>query len=253
MKFNRLLSYRRGSTTVQIIAFAVLTLLFACNDPSSNVIHESRPANINRMRAQSTGPVNYVALGDSTGLGVGATQGGYVARLFKRIEAARQGSRLTNLCVSGATTENVIGGQLDRAIAAKPTLLTLGIGINDIGHGFSPDQFGRNFEQIVSRLSTETDAPLVVTNIPDISSAPTIPLVMRPEIARVITLYNARIAETAKRHGATVVDAYATTHELLPSHPEYFSGDGFHPSDAGYEVWAEQMWPAVAEAAGISR
>jgi lysophospholipase L1-like esterase len=151
---------------------------------------------------------------------------------------------LTNLCVTGATTENVLNAQLDRAIAAKPTLLTLGIGINDIGHGFSPEQFGRNFEQIVSRLTTDANAPLVITNIPDISTAPTVPVLMRQEIERVITLYNAHIADTATRHGAIVVDAYSVTHDLLPSHPEYFSRDGFHPSDAGYEVWAEQMWPA---------
>jgi hypothetical protein len=35
----------------------------------------------------TTGPIVYVALGDSTGAGVGARNGGsYVARLFKRLE-----------------------------------------------------------------------------------------------------------------------------------------------------------------------
>ncbi len=252
MNLDRFLSCCCRFQPLRTIPFLFFTLLLACNSPHSNVVDESQPANINRMQANSTGPVNYVALGDSTGVGVGATHGGYVARLFKRIQSARPGSKLMNLCASGATTENVLDGQLDRAIAAKPTLLTLGIGINDIGHGFSPDQFGRNFEQIVSRLATETNAPLVITNIPDISTAPTVPLVMRQEIARVITLYNARIADTATRHGLIVVDAYTTTHNLLPSHPEYFSRDGFHPSDAGYEVWADQMWPVVAKVAGIS-
>jgi acyl-CoA thioesterase-1 len=251
MKFNRFPSNRHWPPTLLFFLLSFLPLL-ACNSAEPDVVHDSHPANIKRMQARTTGPIHYVALGDSTGVGVGATNGGYVARLFKRIQAARPGSELTNLCASGATTENVISGQLDRAIAAKPTLLTLGIGINDIGHGVSPDQFSRNFEQIVSRLTNETSASLVITNIPDISTAPTVPLIMRQEIARVITLCNARIADTASRHGAIVVDAYTTTHELLPSHPEYFSRDGFHPSDAGYEVWAEQIWPAMAKAAGIS-
>ncbi|MCA1558682.1 MAG: SGNH/GDSL hydrolase family protein, partial [Acidobacteria bacterium] len=75
--------------------------------------------------------VTYTALGDSTGAGVGAREGGgYVARLFVRIKKERPDSRLTNLCVSGATTENVLHEQLTPAISSRPTLITLGIGIN---------------------------------------------------------------------------------------------------------------------------
>ncbi|MGH9883207.1 MAG: SGNH/GDSL hydrolase family protein [Pyrinomonadaceae bacterium] len=199
------------------------------------------------MQVQPTGPINYVALGDSTGAGVGAKEGGYAARLFKRIVAARPGSRLTNLCVSGAMTADVLQSQVDRAVEAKPTLVTLGVGINDVGHGVSSAEFAQNFEAIVSRLTSQTSAPVVIANIPDTSSAPRIPEMMRPEIQRRIVLFNRLIDEIAARHGATVFDIYSTTHELLPTHPEFFSEDGFHPSDVGYEVWAERMWPTVSE------
>lgn len=209
------------------------------------------PGNINRMTVQSTGPVRYVALGDSTGAGVGAKHGGYVARLFKRIQAARPGSTLTNLCVSGATSDDVLRDQLQRGIEAKPTLVTLGIGTNDIGHDVSLESYAGNYETIVSRIASETDAVLVITNLPDTSAAPRLPNFLRPQIQARIVLFNQKIAEIAASHGVVVVDVYSVTHELLPSHPEYFSADGFHPSDAGYEVWAEEMWPTVAAAAGI--
>jgi acyl-CoA thioesterase I len=78
----------------------------------------------------------YVALGDSTGAGVGAKEGGYVARLFKKVSERRPGSRLFNLCVSGATTADLLRGQLDRGVAINPDLVTIGIGINDIGQNF---------------------------------------------------------------------------------------------------------------------
>ncbi len=97
-----------------------------------------------------TGPIRYLALGDSTGAGVGARDGGYVARLFTRIVGHRPGSALTNLCVSGATTSDVLLGQLDRGVASDPQLVTLGIGINDIGHGVTLEQFSTNFEEILS-------------------------------------------------------------------------------------------------------
>src|SRR5215204_6390825 len=97
-------------------------------------------------KAMTTGPIVYVALGDSTGAGVGAREGGYVARLFKRIAERRPESRLNNLCVSGATTADLLRDQLQKAVDADPDLITVGIGINDIGHGLTLEQFSKNFE-----------------------------------------------------------------------------------------------------------
>src|SRR5262245_45245239 len=116
-------------------------------------------------KSMIVGPVVYVALGDSTGYGVGAREGGYVKRLFDRIDARRPGSTLQNLCVSGATTEDLIRDQLDHAVELNPDLVTIGIGINDVGHGLTLEQFSKNFEQILSTLKEKTHAQIVVTNI----------------------------------------------------------------------------------------
>jgi lysophospholipase L1-like esterase len=191
------------------------------------------------------GPILYVALGDSTGVGQGARYGGYVDRLFRKLVVKRAGSRLINLCVSGSTTTDVIRGQLDEGIAAKPELVTLGVGINDIGHGLSLQEFARNYQTILERLKRETQAVVIVTNIPDISSGPRIPLPMRNQYQQEIIAFNQKLQEIASSLGAIVFDSYTITHEQLPSHPEYFSADGFHPSDDGYELWAEQMWPTL--------
>ncbi len=201
--------------------------------------------------AKAAGPVVYVALGDSTGVGVGARKGGgYVARLFERLERARPGSRLVNLCVSGATTADVLRSQLPRVAAAKPTLVTLGIGINDVTHGVSAEQFARNYDEIVAGLRRQPGARVVVTNIPDISHAPAVPVYFREEARRRIALFNRRIAETAGRQGVLLLDMYAKSRDLIPKHPEFFSPDGFHPSEEGYEFWAFEMWPTVKQAIG---
>ena len=202
------------------------------------------------VRPMTSGPIVYVALGDSTGAGVGAREGGYVARLYKRLLERRPGSKLSNLCVSGATTEDLLRSQLDRAIALNPDLVTVGIGINDIGHGFTLEQFSKNYEQVLSMLKEKTHAQIVVTNIPDISSAPRIPGPMRSVYQRQIIEFCNGSEEIANRHGVTVFDMYSITKDDLPLHPEYFSSDGFHPSDQGYEFWAEKMWPTLARAIG---
>ena len=201
----------------------------------------------NAGKPMNTGPVLYVALGDSTGAGVGAREGGgYVARLFKRIEERRPGSKLSNVCVSGATTDDLIRDQLQKGVDQNPDLVTVGIGINDVGHGLTLDQFSKNYEQILSTLKEKTHAQIVVANIPDVSSAPRIPSGMRNAYQQQIIQFSQRLEEIAKRHGVVVFDVYSITKDELPSHPEYFSNDGFHPSDEGYELWATHMWPTVA-------
>ncbi len=222
----------------------VLLLFAACNRENVS------PATSTGESVMKPGPIVYVALGDSTGAGIGARDGGYVARLHKRMLDHRSESQLVNLCLSGATTEDVLRRQLQSGVAKSPDLVTLGIGINDIGHGFTIDQFAKNYEEILSTVKQQTQATIIVTNIPDISSAPRIPAQMRNEYQRQIERFNERLEEIARRHEVIIFDIFTITRRELPSHPEYFSSDGFHPSDEGYELWAEEMWPTLATVIG---
>ena len=243
------------SAILAVNTLALLVLSSGCNSgeqPGQNGASASGLTSTSRKTLSESmkGPIRYLALGDSTGAGVGARDGGYVARLFKRIVAHRPGSGLTNLCVSGATTFGVLRGQLDRGVRADPHLVTLGIGINDIGNGVTLQQFSKNYEEILSRLRNDTKAAIVVTNIPDISSAPRIPQALRTEYHQQIVSFNQKLEEIAARHEVSVFDNYTVTHEQLGLHPEFFSEDGFHPSDKGYEFWAERMWPIIAVTIG---
>lgn len=235
MKFDRLWQ--------TLLSLVLTVFLMAC---SSNT-PEGKVTGTSEMK---TGPIVYVALGDSTGAGVGAVDGGYVLRLYKRVLQHRPGSQLANLCVSGATTADVLRGQLDQGVEKTPQLVTLGIGINDIGYGVPLERFAENYDRILSTLKEKTQAQVVVTNIPDISSAPQIPSSLRSQYHQQIVTFNQRLEEIANRHGVTIFDIYSITTRELPSHPEYFSRDGFHPSDEGYELWAIEMWPTIARAIG---
>ena len=237
-KFNFL--RRRGHLVLSLV---LTILLVACGWQQSE-------QTITGGAEMKTGPISYVALGDSTGAGVGAGAGGYVARLHQRLLEHRPDSQLFNFCISGSTTVDVMRGQLNQCIAKNPNLVTLGIGINDIGHGIKIDEFAENYEQILSTLKEKTQAQIVVTNIPNISSAPVVQSSLRNQYHQQIVDFNQRLEEIANRHGVTVFDIYSITTRELPSHPEYFSRDGFHPSDAGYELWAIEMWPTIARIIG---
>ena len=228
-------------------AFLLLFVLFACSPRTSSEAQGNTTMMINQNTARE---IVYVAVGDSTGVGVGAEEGGYPARLLKRIRQEHEDARLVNLCVSGATTDDLLREQLAEAISSRPTLITVAIGINDLGNNFTVEKFARNFEEIIKRLKAGTKAAIVVSNLPDISFAPVVPADMRAGTRSQINRFNERIREIAARHSLALVDAYAETHAIIPEHPEFFSEDGFHPSDAGYEYWAKMMWPAVKAVLG---
>lgn len=234
-----------GGRIIALLFFLIYSA--ACAHPNS-----TQKENEAKMTSdgQKTAVV-YAALGDSTGVGVGARQGGgYVARIFERIKRERPQARLNNFCVSGAATADVLRDQVTPAINSHPTLVTLSIGINDIGHGLALETFARNYEEIVKRLKAETNAQIVLTNLPDISLAPVVSASFRDETRRRVENFNDKIQEIAKRYELEMVDVYSVTQKMIPAHPEFFSDDGFHPSDAGYEYWAKTMWPTVKAAIG---
>ncbi len=186
-----------------------------------------------------------MALGDSTAVGVGAqTGGGYPDRLVVKLRAAYPALKLLNLGQSGATSSDVLESQVPRALRTRPRLITLGIGINDVGLQISDDAFAVNLEEIVVQLR-KLGVPMAIANIPDLALAPAI--VPRSIYQRRIELFNEHVTATTARHGLTLVDLYTWSRDVLGARPELFSPDGFHPSALGYDVCAERMLaPAVA-------
>jgi lysophospholipase L1-like esterase len=207
----------------------------------------------------------YLALGDSTGVGVGAEDGGYPQRLLARLQAVRPSMRLLNLCQSGAATLDVLQSQVPDAERVRPALITLGVGINDVSQGEAEEAFTVNLEEIAVRL-VRLAAPVVLQSLPDLAFAPAVRALLldapafglRPSPAKLapppaasferrLEVANRHIEATAARHGFLFVDVFAQTRAALADHPEYFSADGFHPSDAGYDAWCEALWPPLRE------
>lgn len=219
------------------------------SDANNNFPARSQDAQVTRA---ATGPITYVALGDSTGVGVGGTGGGYVPLVFGKLQGSLPGSQLRNYSVSGATSSDVLARQLEKAIAAKPQLVTISVGVNDIRRSVSLDRFGANYDEMLRRLETETDAVVVVSNLPDLSSSRHVPQPIRPQMRAAIEQYNGRLRAVAQTRGSLLFDIYSLTHENLGEESEYFARDGFHPSDAGYEMWAEKLWPTVAVGLGLT-
>ena len=201
--------------------------------------------------AMTRPPLTYVALGDSTGVGVGARAGGgYPARLVVRLAGAGLPLRLVNVCASGARVADVLESQLAPALAAMPGLVTLGIGINDVTHGTDLARFATDYERVAEALA-QAGVPVVAINVPDLALSP---LAQGEEARRLIrrrvAMVNGVITASARRHRFALVDLYQATEEELSRSPRLLSEDRFHPSDEGYERWADLVEPIVLRALG---
>lgn len=200
------------------------------------------------LPADPRAPVLYVALGDSTVEGVGASsaEANYVSRLHARLGAIYPAADVVNLGVGGATSADVVAGQLARAVELRPDLVTLSIGPNDITMQVPVEQYERNVEKILNMLARETRAVVVVSLTPDLAVTPrfrTSPA--RDAVGRLTQNFNDVLRRLATPRGMALVDLYSASQAEVPARPELVAGDGYHPSDAGYARWAELMWAGL--------
>ena len=202
-------------------------------------------------RALPTDPgteVVYVALGDSTVEGIGASSADatYVSRVHARLRAHYPRAVVHNLGVGGATSADVLGGQVDRAVELAPHLVTLSVGPNDVTGRVSAEAYGRNVDAILTRLREKTRAVVVVNSLPDLAVTPRFrrsPMATR--VGHLSVEFNEVLARRVDDHGFVLVDLYHPSQTEVPAHPELVSRDGYHPSDAGYARWAELLWSGI--------
>ncbi|HEU5222065.1 MAG TPA: SGNH/GDSL hydrolase family protein [Candidatus Lumbricidophila sp.] len=180
-------------------------------------------------------PLHYVALGDSAAQGLGARHPSlsYVGQLAETIAVAIDAPvRVTNLSVSGATTELCIRDQLPRLRDLAPDVLTVAIGANDIAR-WEPAAFARNIRQIFDAL-------------PDHAIVAELPCFHLPRAERRVAEANRMLRAAAAARRFTLVPLHAATKGVgVRGILTQFANDMFHPNEHGYRVWAAAFAPAV--------
>jgi len=187
----------------------------------------------------------YVAMGDSQTEGLwdgDDTVGlmGFADRLAVMIEDHYPGLAYANLAVRGRRIRDVVDDQLPEALAMRPDLITVCIGMNDItrpGPGF--DRTLNELDDLHVRLS-QSGATVVTTTFPDIASILPVGRLLASRVLEV----NDSIRTAADRHGFRLVDLYD-----VPSmaEPDTWSADRVHGSRKGHMLFAA----AAAEALGL--
>jgi lysophospholipase L1-like esterase len=185
-----------------------------------------------------------VAIGASETVGVGATDPSHDGWVPQLAQLLGPETRLRNLGVSGTLLSAAVQDQLPLAVQEQPDLVTVWLAVNDLNAHVPVERYGADLDTLLASLARQTSARILVGSVPDLTQVPAYKAAdtagLRAELAR----WNLVIAQVAGRHGAVVVDLYAGYAEL-GRHPEYISGDGFHPSTAGYARVSEMFYAAA--------
>lgn len=183
------------------------------------------------------GGLLYVALGDSTAQGVGASrpERGYVGLLAQRLRD-RTGAavQVVNLSSSGARIGDLLSDQLPRLHDLRPDLVTVGVGGNDL-LTYSPTAYAEQ----VAALTAALPAGTLVADAP---------YFMHGHWERDARHAADLLARSAYGHGLVVVPLHsALRREGWSAMATHFAADFFHPNDRGHRVWADAFWTSIRE------
>ncbi|HMD93971.1 MAG TPA: SGNH/GDSL hydrolase family protein [Trebonia sp.] len=196
---------------------------------------DSHNERVFRELENTPGPL-WVALGDSTAQGLGAPgpRGGYVGQTLQHLRRSTgQPWRVLNLSVSGALIRDVLAEQLPQ-LPAAPTLVTCGVGANDILYSAPAKLFG--------------DMRALLAKVPDGTVMLDLPLlagfwwIVGRMSVPYITRINRIIHDIARERDLSVA---AVSQQFTPPWTGKFSCDSFHPSQDGYRDWTRALVAAL--------
>ncbi|MBI3648596.1 MAG: SGNH/GDSL hydrolase family protein [Actinobacteria bacterium] len=214
-------------------------------------------------------PFVYAAVGASETVGIGTTNP--LTDAWPRVlwRTTLPGAIFYDFGVSGSTTADALSQQVGAALAVHPDLVTVWLNVNDLIHGVPVARYQKELGTLIHKLRDGGAVQVLVATTPRLDSLPvylacrrsevTCPLpdpsLPPPGVVRAqVRSYNSAITRVAFAEGAIIVDL-GSFGDAPATHPEYISGDGFHPSTLGAAAIAvafAKTIPAstVAEAAG---
>ena len=188
-------------------------------------------------------------LGDSLAFGTGASRpdDALAPRLAAALSAAGLPAQARAVAVPGARSAD-LHAQVDRIASWRPDLVVVVVGANDLTHQVPADAAGADLGRAVRDLRA-AGARVLVVPAPDLSVLARVPPALRGLVRAASALLRTTQARATAEAGGEVVDLGQRLSEAFAADPSLFSGDGFHPSSAGYALVARALLPAVEAAA----
>ena len=197
--------------------------------------------------------IRYLALGDSYTIGTGLDD---EAQNFPSLLAGRIKQKtgidvaLTNLGVNGYTTTDLIREELPLSRTARPELVSILIGANDVVQGSDEATYRTRLNQIYEAV-TQLGLPaarVLTVSIPDFSPLPGAAPFGSPSHLRArIDTFNDVARSEAGSRGFLYADITGISRETNRGEG-WLAGDGLHPGPAQHRAFADHIWDVTGPA-----
>uniref|UniRef100_UPI0007660B02 SGNH/GDSL hydrolase family protein n=2 Tax=Streptomyces TaxID=1883 RepID=UPI0007660B02 len=188
----------------------------------------------------------FVALGDSLTEGVGdPVAGGRRGWAALLADGLGPGTRFTNLAVSGSQTRDVRDRQLAAALALRPDIASVVVGVNDtLRCAFDIHAVAARLDEIY-RAFRERETVLLTACLPDPGTMLGLPRALARPLARRQRTVNTVVHALSARHGA--VHLHASEGAWLTDRAMW-SADRLHPGEREHRQFALRFHALLAEA-----
>ncbi|QHE88440.1 SGNH/GDSL hydrolase family protein [Hydrogenophaga sp. BPS33] len=191
------------------------------------------------QHAPANAPLRLLIVGDSTGVGTGASSpqnslAGLLAQAYPRLH-------IDNRARDGATFADVVG-QLEAVGAARYDLVLVQAGGNDVIRLRKMDTVRTDIERVAA-LARACGQRVLLMPAGNVGNAP---FFFAPVswfmTSRARTLHG-HVRDTAKQQRLVYVNLFKDkADDPFAQRPEELNAaDGLHPSDAGYRVWFDEL------------
>jgi len=178
--------------------------------------------------SKASAPLKIVAFGDSLTSGHRLPEkDAYPGVIQKKLKAARLPYTIVNEGVSGDTTTRALR-RLDRALAEKPQIFIVELGVNDGLRGVPVPDVRANLEKIIS-AAQEQNAEVLLC------AMEALPLNGWQYTIEFHRMYE----ELAAKYGVRLVPFLMNG---VLGNPDLIGADGVHPNAAGAQFIAETIW-----------
>lgn len=180
-------------------------------------------------------------IGESTAAGVGvpAQSDGLARALAARL--AQRGGRPVSWRVAARTGSNArqaLTGLLPQVSGDSYDVVVVALGVNDVLEMRSARAWQRDVAALVDALRQRLrpGGRIMLAGVPDLAGFPSL-----PQPTRAVLAMHARHLDL--RLGRVAAAAPSTVHVPSPriDSPDLYAEDGFHPSAAGYRMWADHL------------
>jgi lysophospholipase L1-like esterase len=242
-----------------VLLTLLVSLWISCSDGSLSIMEET---SIHQTQKRSlpfrTGPISYLALGDSYTIGQGIAP----SQNFPSLLTSKLKKREIDIhppliiATTGWTTQDLLKGIREAELNNKQfDLITLLIGVNNQYRGQSLDDYGKDFtkllEKSLSLVGSEKERVIVIS-IPDWGVTPYATSLGRDKtkIALEINLFNEKKKSLTEALGVRYLDI-TTEYRSLGHLEQYLAGDDLHPSEKVYDRWSDLLLEIIVNESNL--